>query len=255
MTLRHILRTLAIPALLVSSGCATKGDLRDLSTEIQRSRASQDSSYRALARQHDMLQDSMAELNEALIRLRGDIGNQLVSVEQQLVQIQELTGQSQRRLSELREQVGERMQQVQQVEAAAEAETEAEPAAGGEDVAQLFEIGRENLERGAAGTARRAFEEIVREHPNDALAPEAQLGVAESYAAERQYDQALAAYDRVVELYPSSATAPRALYRAGIVAIEAGNNQRARDYFNRVVRGYPNSDAARLASDQLRRLP
>lgn len=247
-----------LPLLLIgaTTACATKGDLRDLQTVIRQSQARTDSSLAVLARQNRAVLDSLEATNERLVRMRGDLGNQLLSIEQSLVQVQELTGQSQRRIAELREQIGERMQQMQQPatsgqDAGAPAGGSAGQATG--DVADLFEIGRTNLERGAAGTARRAFEDIVRNHPNDALAPEAQLGIAETYVAEQQSQPAFAAFDRVVELYPSSDAAPRALYRAGVVATEAGDAARARDYFNRVVRGYPNSDAARMASEQLRR--
>jgi tol-pal system protein YbgF len=118
----------------------------------------------------------------------------------------------------------------------------------------LYRLGREQLQRGAATTARKAFEQLLHDHPGDDRAPDAQFSLAETYVIEKQYDRALAEFGRVVELFPSSSQAPTALYRAGVISEDRGSVTKAREYYSRVSARYPKSDEARLAADKLRRL-
>src|SRR5690606_29951396 len=90
-------------------------------------------------------------------------------------------------------------------------------AGSGADPEQLYRVGMDQLQRGNASVARRAFETIVRDHPTHERAPDAQLQLAETYYQERNYDRAFQALDRVLEMFASSPAAPRALYRAGII--------------------------------------
>jgi TolA-binding protein len=186
------------------------------------------------------------------MRIRGDLGNQLLAMEQQLSQIQELTGQGQRQLGELRQQWQMRSQ-------------DSTPAAGGgtvvatamstDEVEQTYALGRQKFEEGSIATARAAFSSSLSGAPTHPLAPDAQLQIAETYVAEKRYDDAFKEFDRVVELFANLPQAPTALYRAGLVAKEQGNNSKARTYFTRVQSGYARSDEARLAGEELKRLP
>jgi tol-pal system protein YbgF len=209
-----------------------------------------------MQRQNREILDSLHMNSELMVRVRGDLGHRLLELEQQLVQIQELTGQSQARIQQLKEQLELR---AEQQAAALAAGPVADPAASGTTGAstsaeELYKAGREQLQRGAAGTARQAFEQLLRDYPTDERAPDAQFSLAETFVIEKQHDRALEEFDRVVELFPSSTQAPTALYRAGVIAQERGNVQKARTYYQRVSARYPRSDEARLASDKLRRL-
>lgn len=247
-----VLVAAALTALPLA-GCATKRDLRDLRTEVVALQARQDSIYLLLAEQNQVVLDSVRAGNEIILRVRGELGHQLLQMEQQLVQIQELTGQSQRRLAQLRQDLESRNRQF---EAGAPVPQPSEPSSDlGGDVAEMYRAGVEKLREGSTTTARAVFQEIVQRHATHELAPDAQYQLAETYVVERDYEQAMREFDRVLELFPGSSRAPSALYRAGLIAEERGNISRARDYFNRVRAGYPTSDEARLAADKLRDLP
>lgn len=235
---------------LAPVGCATKRDIKNLQSEVIALQMRQDSLFRLLQQQNSMLLDTLRAASELLVRVRGSLANQLLAMEQQLVQIQELTGQSQRRLAELRQQMEAR---ASEFEATAPAATPA-PGSTGAAPEQLYAIGTEQLQRGAYSTARRAFEQILREHPTHERAPDAQFQLAETYALEKNFERAYREFERVAELYPSSPRAPAALYRAGVIAEEQRNNTKARQYFEKVVAGYPNSDEARSARTKLQRL-
>lgn len=252
----RLLRRAALPCVLAAAaaagGCATKNDLKQLRGEVVRLQERQDSLYRALLDQNRLLLDTLRMSAQLVVRVRGDLGYQLQQMEEQLIQIQELTGQSQRRLAELRQQWESRSQQLE-ADPAAPPSTPPDGGAGG-DAERLYAIGLQKLEEGAAATARAAFEQVVNGHPTHERAPDAQYQIAETYVAERDHDRAVREFERVVELFPNSARAPQALYRAGVISEERGNISRARVYFNRVQSGYPQSEEARLATDALRRL-
>lgn len=251
-------RLLALALLLpMLAGCATKRDLRDLRAEVVALQLRQDSLFNILQTQNRLLLDSVSGNREILLSARGDLARQMLSMEDQLVQIQELAGQSQRRINELRQQYERRADQIEQPTTApgttGAPATTTPPPASGNDPDQLYQLGRQQLERGNARTARQAFEMLISGHGSHRLAPDAQFGIAESWVQE-DAARALREFERVQELFPSSPRAPAALYRAGVIARDRNDTAKAREYFQRVVRGYPGSEEARAASEALGRL-
>lgn len=252
-TWRPLRRSASLCALGLAvglGGCATKADLKQLRDEVVHLQERQDSLFRQLERQNQAIIDSLRTSGDLVLRVRGELGYQLQQMEQQLIQIQELSGQSQRRLAELREQWESRAGQF----ASSPGLGAPMPPEGGGDAEQLYALGMEKLSEGATTAARMAFEGVVNSHSTHELAPDAQFQIGESYLIDQDYDRALRELERVVELFPDSPRAPQALYRAGLIAEERRNISKAREYFNRVQRGYPRSDEARMAADALRRL-
>lgn len=250
---------LALVVGAATPGCATKHDIRDLQAQLIAAQARQDSLFRILQRQNREVLDSVRGTTDLLVRVRGDLGHQLLALEQQLVQVQELTGQSQRRLQDLNAQMQQRQQQLQ---LPAQADTGARPvplppggpvqagAPAPTSAADLYALGQAQLQNGAAETARIAFQQLLRNFPGDSLAAAAQYGLAESYATE-DVDRAVREFDRVVELYPSSPRSPAALLRAGGLQQDRGNVARAREYFQRIIARYPSSPEAAQARRRL----
>lgn len=250
-------RLLLLPlALAALGGCATKRDLRDLRTEMQANQASQQALLNELRqeirRQNAQLMDSLTTRD---VRMRGELANRLVQIERQLIQIQELTGQGQQGLAELRQQL-----RTQEEAARAALAAAASPAGSGAngsqagDPVELFTAAKEALDRGSFTTARSGFEEFVRAFPQHARAPEAQLLIGESREKAKETQPALAAYQRVVELHPNSTQAPTALLRAALLEVGAGNRSRARTMLNQLVTAYPRSPEVTQARAELRKL-
>jgi len=242
MDRRLLVFALGLPLL---AGCATKRDLRDLRTEIQSMQAQQDALLREIQRQNAAILDSLS-IQE--IRLRGDLGNQLVQMERQLLQIQELTGQGQQQLAEVRRTLREREEAIRN----AESMMAASGVAG--DPEELLSTAQAALERNSLTSARAGFEEFLRAFPSHERAPEAQLGVGESYERGEDPERALEAYARILELHPDSPQAATALYRSALIEVERDNREEAESMLNQVVAAYPNSPEASLAREQLRRM-
>jgi len=197
-----------------------------------------------------------------LVRMRGDLRTDLLSVQQQLVAVQELTGQSQQRLSELRSKIEAQGQQpVPVVETPAPTPGAPAPPAGAAPAApppgpgpdQMFDLSMEQYRRGSLGTARLGFREFLRQYPTDERAADALYHVGESFEAENA-DSAEAVYQEVVKTYPTALQAASALYKLGLAAEARGQKAVARTYYQRVVTGYPRSDEANLARDKLQHL-
>lgn len=235
----------AVALIPLLAGCATKRDLRDLQSEVDRMRQEQASTLRQIQEQNRQLLDSLISHNA---RMRGDFSNRFTEVDRQLVQIQELTGQSQRRINELRDQISRREETFGVAGGAA---AQSMPV-GNPD--ELYEAALAALRRGSHGTARAGFEEFLRSFPQHQLASEAQFHIGESLQEGGEVVRALEAYGRVLEVYPNAPKAPTALYRAGLIELERGNRERARTMFSQVATAYPRSVEEPLARDQLQRL-
>ncbi|MBW3631134.1 MAG: tetratricopeptide repeat protein [Gemmatimonadetes bacterium] len=242
--------------LAILGGCATKRDLRDLQTEMQSNQNAQRALLQEMRaeirRQNAMLMDSLSTKD---VRLRGDLANRLVQIERQLVQIQELTGQGQQGLTQLRQELRAAEEAARSAAAAAAAATptSAATAAAG-DPAELFTDARAALDRGSFATARAGFEEFVRAFPQHARAAEAQLLIGESREKAKESQPALEAYQRVVELHPNSTQAPTALFRAAMLEVAAGNRSRARTMLTQLTTAYPRSPEVTRARTELAKL-
>ncbi len=268
---------LALPlALMVSaSGCAMRSDITRLQREVEQSRATSraadsiiSSNVVALSRLLRSMSDSLQAQQQLLIQSRGDMRVEMYNIQQQLVAIQELTGQSQQRLSELRSQLEERSSRIgpdatattpAPVPSGAPATPGASPAtppASAEPGAeQLMDLSLQQLRRGSPGTARAGLAEFLRRFPSHPRTVDALFFTGEAWAAEQQADSAAVSWRAVVQRFPQSARAPSALYKLGLQALAAGRTTEARDAFTRVVGTYPSSEEAALARERLRSLP
>jgi len=266
-------RIALVPAVVVAAGaCATRSDLRVLQNDLAIMRAESahsDSAHRAqldrVAASVTALNDSVRTANTRVYRFQGDVQQTLYSIGQQLLAIQELTGQTQRRMQEFRAQVEQQSAAAATVPAPspgpagpATPPTRPDSAPAGGPPApgpnQLYQLSLDQLRRGSAGAARAGFEDLVRRYPTSDVAPDAQFYIAESYAAERNMTAADSAYAAVAQRYPESPRAPTALFKYGLSLQRAGRLAQARQTFDTIVQKYPRSDEAELARDRLRSL-
>jgi len=246
-------------AAVVLSGCALKGDVRRVEREVValRAEAARADTARAVeferltalvAALHDSLGRQQVRLADALQENQGVLRSDLIEIQRQLLQLQELTGQSQQRLSDLRRQFEQRAQQPP-TEAGS---TGALPATqqGGVGPTELFELSLQQLRRGSPQTARSGFEKFLQDFPTNERTVDAVFFIGESWGAAAP-DSAAPAYERVARDWPDSPRAPSALYKLGLLAEQRGDAAQARTFYQRVLSGYPRSDEAALARDKL----
>ena len=245
-------------AALVLAGClASKTDIAVLQTDLRTMRAEAARGDSARRSQVDQVlaqltrtNDSVRAVSARLAKLQGDVANEHYQMSREIIQLQELSGQSTRRLQELRGALEERAPAAAQP--AAPGDTARPVAAPGPG--QLFQSSLDQLRRGSISVARGGFEELLRAYPTYEDAPEAMVYIAETYAAERNQVAADSVYGLVVQRYPRSPKAATALYKRAQILRSAGQAAAARAALERIVREYPRSDEAALAREQLRTL-
>jgi tol-pal system protein YbgF len=257
-------------ALIALGGCASKGDLRRVEEQLLLSRADNqraDSARGAqlaeIIRTQRQIADSLdsagrrlGQVSTQVTALKGDVSNDLISIQQQLVQVQALTGQSQVRLTELQTQLEARSEQLNVGPPAPSPDSAGGPGApgpGSPSAEQMYAASLQQLRRGSPGTARIGFRELLRLYPAHARVPDATYFVGETFAAESP-DSAAVYYGKVVESFPKSPRASSALYKLGLLAERRKDLEVARGFYQRVVRDYPRSDEAALARDRLKTL-
>lgn len=254
MTIRSARLIPVLPLLL--AGCmATKSDVTVLQQDIMlvRAEAAQSDSARRseiqrVMRSMQSLTDSVSAVATRLIRLRTDMQGRVTAVEEDTRRLQELAGQSQARMQELRAAVESRP-----VAAPAGTTSPGDPApVPGPN--QLYQLGRDQLLRGSTAAARTAFEDLLARYPDADVAAEAQFYIGETHAAEGNVEAADAAYARVASAYPRSPRAATATYKRAVAAEGARRTREARQLYNDVITRFPRSDEAALARDRLRDL-
>jgi len=241
------------------AGCVSKGDIQMVQGEVSLLRAEsarRDSARAAqlgeVIRMQQSIMDSLDADKRAIGQLKGDFGTDLYNIQQQLVQLQELTGQSQQRLSELRTQLEARGAQIQPT-APAPGDSARPEAANNASADQMYEASLAQLRRGSTSTARIGLRELLKTYPTSTRTADALYFIGQSYSTENP-DSAAAYYGQVVDRYGSSPRASSALYNLGLLAERRKETAKAKEAYQRVVQKYPQSDEAALARDRLKAL-
>jgi TolA-binding protein len=239
-----------------------QNDIRVLQGEQAGARAAADSALRVAAHRDSVtatqldqllaslrgMRDSAAATNQRLLRFQGEVREDLYGLGQQLIQIQTLTGASEQRLRQFRLDMEQRSREIQAANAADTAAANAASAPGPE---QLYDVGLQQARRSAWTSARAAFDDLLRQYPQSAVASDAQLQVAYTYEAEKNQAAADSVYKLVVTNYAKSTAAPTALYKHAQSLIAAKKPAEARALIERLRREYAGSDAERLSRDLL----
>ncbi len=248
------------------TACATKSDIQDLQADLAltkaeagRRDAARATQLAEVIRMQQAILDSVQASNRAMGRLKGDMANDLYNIQQQLVQIQELTGQSQRRLTELKTQLEAREAQLQAAPPSDPAPVSgvAPSSSSAGSAAQMYQASLDQFNRGSLSTARAGFEQLVAQFPSSDQVPAALYYIGRSFTAEgpdsaANLESSAAYFERVVNEYPNSVHAPSALFYLGQVAEQRKDAAGAKKFYQRVVEKYPGSNEAGLAREKLK---
>ena len=253
-----LLASFAVVLVSSMTAClATQGDIRTLQDELRALRSSiaqTDTARRAQADTALMLatrtSDSLRQLITKFSAFQANVSGGLYDMNRQLLQTQELLGQSQRRLQELRASMEARNDAMTTAPTPQSADTS--KAAAGPGPAQLFQIAFDQMQRGSFGVARSGFQALLDKYPTFEEAPSAQLYIGQSFAEEKNVASSDSVYQLVVAKYPKSKAAPTALYKYALSLQAQNKTVPAKAALNRIVKEYPNSDEASLARDLLR---
>jgi len=125
---------------------------------------------------------------------------------------------------------------------------------------ELFDEAQKNLKEDKIPEAVMAFEELVNDHDDSELTPEAlsQLGslyqnkLIKSLSERENLEKAISIFKKLHDEYPNSSYAPSGLFMAGFIyANELQNYKEAESLYKQFLSEYPDDDLAPSAQAEL----
>lgn len=243
--------SIVLAALVSVSGCATKGDVRDLSQEIRALSLRQDSILAELRTQSASTRDTLRNTSRELFDIRGEVMRSLRAIQDELSRLSELTGQNQRTIAFIRDQ----MDAWRRTGPARSADLGGGGLGdGGGEADAMYNAAMEQYNRNLMVAARTGFNDFLATYPNDQLAPRAHYFLADILERENRVREAIDQFLRIPELFPTDEKVPDALYRVGVIHLDLGETDEARTFFRRVVNSYPDSPITPMAEERLREI-
>jgi tol-pal system protein YbgF len=238
-------------------GCATKSDIRGIQEEMRAMAAQQQAALEEISGLNLEVRDSLERQSDNIFLSRGDTNRRLQLIEQEILTIQELLRMNQQSLMAIRD-----MMESGRVGGMSTVRTDTEPApptdvgfvspqdrAGGP--VEMYNAAVRQFNNGSTTTAKRAFQQFLRQYPDDALAPNAEYYLADILVQENRLEEAVQAFLRIPEFFPTAEKVPEALYRAGVTYIALEKLDDARIYLRQVVNSYPGTETAAAAQERL----
>lgn len=245
-----------IPVALCGCFFATKQDFDKLQQDIAVSRATSsaaDSVQRAqlvdVSRSMRTLSDSISALSRRVSAMRTATESDMAAMKEDINQLQDLSGQSEQRMRDVRAALEEKRQQD-----AASADTASASAgapASGPGPLQLLQAGRDQLLKGGNAAARSAFSELITKYPTSEYVPEAMFYSAQAYAAEQNPSAADAQYTALISRFPKSPRVPTAMYKRALYLQSQKKTAEAKRILQDIIKRFPRSDEAALADERL----
>lgn len=118
----------------------------------------------------------------------------------------------------------------------------------------VYDAAMQDLSLGNYDLAEVGFLTFLSQNPKSELADDARYGLAESFYARKQYEEAAAEYSRVIDMDPMGWKAPAAMLKLGLTYRQLGRNQEARTVWQQLSRDFPKSDEAKVAEQRLSEL-
>ncbi|MCW8804578.1 MAG: tetratricopeptide repeat protein [Ignavibacteriaceae bacterium] len=125
---------------------------------------------------------------------------------------------------------------------------------------ELFDEAQKNLKEDKVPEAVMAFDELVNDHSDSELAPEAlsqlaslyQNKLVKSLSNEESLNKAIMLFKKLHDEYPNSDYAPSGLFMAGFIsANELQNFGEAEKLYKQFLKEYPNNELAASAQAEL----
>jgi tol-pal system protein YbgF len=189
-----------------------------------------------------------------MVAMRSTSESDIAAMKQDISQLQDLSGQSEQRLREMRAAIEAKTRAAEAEPVTADSPDGGTSGAGGPGPAQLLQLGRDLLLKGGNASARSAFTELVTRYPNSEYAPEAVFYSAQAFAAEKNLNAADSTYVVLIARFPNSPRIATALYKRAQHMQATKRTAQARQFYQEIIKRFPRSDEAALAEERLQSL-
>jgi tol-pal system protein YbgF len=130
----------------------------------------------------------------------------------------------------------------------------APPAGAPPGPGDLYDTATADYTKGRYALAIQGFEDYLRTYPNTDLSDNAQYWIGECHYAQKKFPEAVEDFDKLLKQWPKSDKAAAALLKKGYALAELGQKAEAVVQLQYVVHEYPSSEEARLARARLKAL-
>lgn len=247
---------------LLASGCATKGDLRDVQTDLRSVNGRLEVLLEQIERQNRMSLDTLSQQRSQIVDFQGTVMNQLQEIRRELSEIRNLTGANASRIGQIDDQLAEIRYAMRTgapigrggTPGARGGEAGAGEAGSGDSgpAREVYDSSQRQFNMGNWSAARNGFQMLVDQYPNTEYGPLARFRLGQIAVQEERYQEAISLYQEVREFHPDSPEAPRALFGIGVVYLDhLEDEERGREALQRFVATYSGHELADLARERL----
>jgi len=249
-------------ALLLSAGCATKGDLRDLQGEVAGQADRQEAFLRDLSADiqalRELLEVQSAIQSEIVLDTQGGNARVHRDMQDSLSVLTQLVGQIQRTVVLMSQRLQAEGGRVTTSTLRADPDSlGALIGRGGGDPAacdQIWNAAVTQFNRRSNAAAQLGFSGFLRDCQDHPRAPRAQFNLGDIAEQQGRLEDAIQEFLRVQQLSPTADDVPMAYYRVALIYVLQENVASARTYFELVVNSYADSGVAEVARAELREL-
>ena len=248
------LLSLAVPACWTSAGDGEqmRRDIAALQADLKTEQAANAAERAQLTAQSAQkakdLQDAMDALNRAARKSGADLS---VDLEKAQTDITRLSGQIEvldHRIEVLEGKQGAEEKQLADTSAFVDQrKKQLDAAEHPTDKAGIYALAQKKIDQGDFQRARELLQDFLTRFHGDALAPNAQYWLGETFYAQKRYDDAIVAFQKVLKEWKTSEKVPDALTRIGLSFQNLGDCPKALLFFDEVAADHRGTEAARVA--------
>jgi tol-pal system protein YbgF len=204
--------------------------VRKISADIQANIDTAKSDMQAMQGKLDDIALTAKKPADDLQRYREDADKRILQLEDRILKLQTA-------LEELSRKTGEAATPAKETPPTAEA---------------LYMKGLETFKAGDMPAAREILGKFLEKFPKHDLAANANYWIGETYYGEKNYEQAILAFQEVIKNYPQQPKAPSAMLKQAM-SFKAINDTKSANYvLKKLVAGYPKSDEAKKAKELMK---
>lgn len=205
--------------------------VRKISADIQANIDSNKSEIQALNGKLDDVSLGAKKPGEDLSRYREDADKRIITLEDRVLKLQATVDELAKKISD----------------APAPKDVPVSPDA-------LYMKGLETFKAGNMPGARDIFTRFLEQNPKHDLAANAHYWVGETLYSEKNYEPAIVAFQEVIKNYPQQPKAPAAMLKQAM-AFRAINDAKSAKYvLKKLVEGYPKSEEAKKAKELIKEI-
>lgn len=259
--------------LFIFTGCATRGDLKALRSELNqkmdsRLDATVDSVKKELAKSSEVLEQTrksnantaadIAELRDGIQQLRG----QLEALKKDMARGMKV---DEEKIDNVLLKINfiENFLEIGKKDSLSDAGdkkkltgngSSVKDAAKKQDKESMYSASYQLFKEGNYDKARAEFRNFLALYPKSEYSENAQFWIAECYFFEKDYEKAILEYEKVSKNFPRGKKVPYALLKQGLSFLNLKDKTSAKLLLQQVIKDYPNTNQARVARSKLQEI-